>query len=92
MQAARRRYDQRKGSSTARGYGQHHRKLRTIVLNEQPLCAMCDRAWATDLDHIDGNNRNTDRANLQGLCRSCHARKTAEQHPRWARGKGGSNP
>lgn len=80
LKSVRKRFDARRGSSAARGYGRRHRRLRALVLTEQPICAMCARAWSTDLDHIDGDNRNTARENLQGLCKSCHGKKTRRQH------------
>ena len=52
------------------------RKLRASVLREQPICAMCETAPATDCDHRDNDPTNNDRDNLQGLCHECHSRKT----------------
>jgi 5-methylcytosine-specific restriction protein A len=58
--------------------------LRRRVLFEQPICATCDDAIATDVDHITAIEAGGDpwsRANLQGLCHACHSIKTrAEQH------------
>jgi 5-methylcytosine-specific restriction enzyme A len=56
------------------------RHLSYQVLKEEPLCrAGCGRP-SRDADHIveiiDGGAP-LDRANLQGLCRPCHLRKTA---------------
>lgn len=53
------------------------KRIRRAVLAEQPICCMCKRAASTDCDHIDGDYRNTSRSNLQGLCHSCHSRKTS---------------
>jgi len=59
--------------------------MRAAVLAEEPLCqahlAKGKRVPATEVDHKDGNSHNNDRANLQGLCKSCHAKKTATEHP-----------
>lgn len=33
---------------------------------------------ATQVDHIDGNSRNNDPANLRGLCASHHSSRTAK--------------
>lgn len=76
-----------RGSAASRGYGARHRRLRKMVLSEEPLCrdiygehAAAGRVeLSTDMDHIiplsrGGTNR---RSNLQGLCHSCHSRKTA---------------
>jgi len=41
--------------------------------------------WATEVDHIKPTrNGGSDRPdNLQGLCKSCHSRKTALEDGRW---------
>lgn len=58
--------------------------LRRAILNEQPICAGCDNALATDADHITPIHQGGDPwapANLQALCATCHGRKTKqEQH------------
>jgi 5-methylcytosine-specific restriction protein A len=62
-------------------------RLRAAILRAEPLCRRCTAenrvTAATDVDHID---RHRGRAaafwlpdNLQPLCRSCHAEKTAEE-------------
>jgi len=58
--------------------------LRAQVLADSPWCVSCQQAGrlevATDVDHIVPHDsdpgRFWDRANLQGLCRGCHTRKT----------------
>lgn len=56
------------------------RKLRALVLSEQPFCSRCERVGrmtpATDVDHVDGDPTNNTRANLMGLCHECHSQKT----------------
>ena len=56
------------------------RKLRAMVLSEQPLCEMCERqgytVLATDVDHRDNNPSNNERGNLSSLCHSHHSIKT----------------
>ena len=56
------------------------RKLRAMVLSEQPLCEMCERqgytVLATDVDHRDNNPSNNERSNLSSLCHSHHSIKT----------------
>lgn len=52
------------------------RKLRAAVLRESPLCALCRTATATEVDHVDDDPTNNDRANLSALCKPCHSRKT----------------
>lgn len=61
-----------RGSSSARGYGSEHERIRKALLAEEPLCGFCGREWSTDLHHLDGNNRNTDRSNLLMACGRCH--------------------
>lgn len=57
------------------------RKLRDLVLLQEPLCRMCSAmgrvTMATVVDHITPHKGNQklmwDRANLQALCASCHS-------------------
>jgi len=56
-------------------------RLRAQVLREEPTCRTpgCGQR-STHADHvrpIDDGGAALDRANLQGLCQSCHSRKTA---------------
>jgi len=59
------------------------RRLRALVLADNPLCLMCERmgrvTLATDVDHHDGNPGNNDRSNLVPLCHSCHSHKTMRE-------------
>jgi len=63
---------------TARGYDRRWRKLRLIVLREEPLCRMCQQIGRATLamvvDHIKPKRLGgTDaRDNLQPLCTLCH--------------------
>lgn len=60
------------------------RKLRALVLSEQPLCRVCVAHGrvtpSRDVDHITPHQGDValfwDRDNLQGLCASCHSVKT----------------
>ena len=66
--------------TAARGYNALHQRQRVQVIREQSgICAICRKAFAAELDHIDGNPWNKDRANLQGLCKPCHRAKTHQQ-------------
>ena len=66
-------------SAAARGYGHAWRKRREQVLSEQPVCAMCKRRFAEQVDHIAplAAGGTHERENLQGLCVECHRLKTA---------------
>ena len=77
-------YDERRPKTAARGYdSKRWRKLRQMVLNNEPLCRTCQEQGllvpATEVDHIDGDVRNMSWDNLQPLCKSCHSRKTARE-------------
>jgi len=71
-----------RGSSTARGYGSNWRKLRKMILASNPMCVAegCNEP-ATDVDHIipKAKGGRDEYDNLQGLCRSCHSKKTAKE-------------
>ena len=83
--AADRQIDERRGNSASRGYGHTWRRLREIVLAEQPFCVECERAGrvvgATDVDHIVAKRLGgtDDLDNLQSLCHACHSRKTLRE-------------
>lgn len=52
---------------------------RRLVLHDQPICARCDNALATDVHHIVDLEAGGDpwaRANLEALCHSCHSQVT----------------
>ena len=80
----RRDREQNRPSAHERGYGSRWRKIRRIVLGNDPVCTGCKRAIATEVDHIlrkseggsDGLN------NLQGLCSECHKTKTLRENSR----------
>lgn len=82
-----RAYDRQRGSAASRGYGARHRRWRELVLARDPTCKDPFGVHAeahqvvpsTDADHIvrlqDGGGWSL--SNGQGLCASCHGRKTA---------------
>jgi 5-methylcytosine-specific restriction protein A len=82
-----RQAERRRGTSTERGYDATWRRLRLIVLAEEPLCRRClERGLivaSREVDHIIPIGRRPDlrvvRSNLRGLCKPCHSAITAEQ-------------
>ena len=84
---ARREHDQRRGSSTERGYGSRWQRYRASFLASNPLCVECARhgllVQATVVDHITPHKGDQtlfwDPANHQALCKPCHDIKTAKE-------------
>ena len=84
------RYDRRRGSSTARGYDRRWRTYRRSYLQGHPLCVRCQSVGmvsvATEVDHIKPVVDGQDdpgfwvESNHQGLCKSCHSRKTMKEN------------
>ena len=62
----------------------HEGRRRRILIEQDYKCKRCGLfEWlgatiTLELDHIDGNNKNNDRSNLECLCPNCHA-----QTPTW---------
>jgi len=54
--------------------------MRHVVLVEEPICCICKRRPAVQIDHITPLSKGgTDaRDNLQGICERCHEEKTAK--------------
>ena len=77
-------------TASKRGYGYHWQRLRRMVLARQPLCQdpfgthahHHELVPATEVDHITplaaGGGNSLE--NLQGLCKSCHSRKTRQEN------------
>ena len=78
---------ERRGSAAQRGYNANWRRLRRMMLSEQPLCADPfgvhgeDVVLATEVDHVIPRRRGGQDtpANLQCLCKPCHSRKTMSE-------------
>lgn len=72
-------YDRARGTACKRGYDRQWRNVRAAYLEEHPLCACGEPA--TLVDHIvkvrDAPQLRLVKSNLQGMCRVCHAEKTA---------------
>ena len=78
-----REYDQGRGKTAERGYDSRvWRKVRVMVLAEEPLCRKCYQQGlvvpATEVHHLDHNPHNNARENLESLCKSCHSRETMQ--------------
>ena len=77
------RCDEQRGTANDRGYDSRHRKIRKIVMAEEPLCRECLKHGrivpSQEMDHIDGNTWNTSRDNLQMLCRHHHSQKSVRE-------------
>lgn len=75
-----------RGTSTERGYGSKWRKLRKMAMDRDDwLCQPCQRKGrvtpATQCDHVTPKHKGgtDDLHNLQGICQSCHKRKTQRE-------------
>lgn len=77
---AQRLYDDRRGSSTQRGYGYAWQKRRKEFIEEHPFCSRCGKP-TKEVDHKIPRSRggSEDDSNLQGLCGFCHKQKTARE-------------
>lgn len=56
------------------------RKLSKLYLSNFPICEMCENDLSRHTDHIEpwqDGGKKYDYDNLQALCISCHAKKTA---------------
>lgn len=58
-------------------------KVRARVLARSPICRICRKAPATDVDHIwpRSYRGSDDEGNLQAVCHSCNSRKAAQLPP-----------
>ena len=68
-------------SAHAQGYDRNWRRLRVMVLREEPICRVCQHEPSTQVDHITAKTKGgtNDRDNLRGICASCHSRKTVKE-------------
>lgn len=78
--------DKRRGSRHARGYGSAWDRVRKVVMTRDcGLCQPCLRAGrnteAHAVDHrlAKAQGGTDDPANLEAICRACHATKTGRE-------------
>jgi len=86
------RHDESRPSASKRGYDRTHRKLRKLVMAEQPICAAegCDEpGW--EMDHKNGDARDRRRENLQMLCKTHHSQKTIREQGGFGRERAGEH-
>lgn len=53
-----------------------------MILARDPVCKVCGRRPASAVDHVKPKSQGGeeyDEANLQGICKPCHTRKTARE-------------
>ena len=89
----RQRLDERRGSSSERGYTYRWRLARQTYLAKNPLCVMCEKEGrltaANVIDHIIPHKGDKelfwDRSNWQSLCKRHHDIKTATEDSNFAR-------
>lgn len=87
----RKEIDERRGTSTERGYDARWRKARRTYLIDHPFCAECGRegkvAAASVVDHRIPHRGDYaafwDEDNWQSLCKTHHDSKTAKEDGRW---------
>ncbi len=75
-----RKYDDRRGSSTQRGYGYAWQQQRKKFIQSHPFCKYCPSP-TQEVDHIIPRARggSDDDSNLQPLCKRHHNEKTGRE-------------
>ena len=76
-----------RGSAASRGYGSDWRRVRALVLAEEPLCRFClERGLYVPAEHVDhivpfagAPELRLDRTNLRPLCEQCHQARTSRE-------------
>lgn len=67
----------RRRTTTERGYGTGHQKIRARLKALHPVCQWCELRWSEHLHHIDRDTFNRAPGNLVMLCVPCHDRAHA---------------
>lgn len=93
-QARRASQDRQRRDSRAFYWSTDWRKFRAAFLAAHPVCIICSRAVATEVDHIqtvrDRPDLAFDEANCRALCKPCHSSRTARDQG-WGHRKGGGD-
>ena len=87
LKLTRKQSDDRRGTSSSRGYGGRWQKARGTFLRRSPLCVECEKQGlcvaATIVDHIIPHKGDQDlfwdTSNWQSLCQPHHDKKTATE-------------
>ena len=95
--AAKKAFDETRGTAAQRGYGYRWQKARKAFLSCNQLCKVCESnnnvTVATVVDHIIPHKGDMNlfwkQSNWQPLCKPCHDRKTATEDSNFATGRGG---
>jgi 5-methylcytosine-specific restriction protein A len=77
-----------RGAPAKRGYDAVWKKARLVILMRDTVCQICKREPSTQVDHkipLREGGARLDPLNLQGLCGSCHSRKTACEDSNFSR-------
>jgi 5-methylcytosine-specific restriction endonuclease McrA len=59
-------------TTSQRGYGSEHERVRARLLAEHQLCQRCERDWSKHYHHRDRNTFNRAWENAEALCEACH--------------------
>jgi 5-methylcytosine-specific restriction enzyme A len=82
MGALRQRYDERRGTSSERGYDAAWRRFRHWFMQqpENVMCADCRQEFTQEVHHLkkvrDFPELRLDPVNCRGLCKACHSART----------------
>ncbi|TVQ64827.1 MAG: HNH endonuclease, partial [Phycisphaerales bacterium] len=84
-------YDRGRKGERSFYWSDRWRRLRAMVLREEPLCRMCGGP-ANEVDHIVPRSEDASlelvRDNLRALCKSCHSKRTGMDRGRRQPGEG----
>jgi 5-methylcytosine-specific restriction endonuclease McrA len=67
----------KRGTTTERGYGWAHQRLRARLMQLHPLCQRCGTDWSRHLHHRNRDPHDRRPSNVEMLCQRCHAAEHA---------------